>query len=329
MSSWRDLPTRIEGRHERETALSTQPDAHDARRWPIGDAPANDMIRRSFVLVAGPTGAGKTTLIEHLLRHESRTLIAARCIGDETLRQPKEVAPRDQNELRRYRKAGAAAVVEYRFPASHADLEAFFMTRFMEEYSEGVVLEGDQPFEFVDVRVFVAPALKGRSLYRRKTRDRARERAEGLRQLEKLLGSPEGTKEAVASLFGQPLAEAMSAMPSRLEETRATMLAVLEKERAALPPEPTEHWVIAPCYEGIERAQVVVVNIRTAAERRIGENLVSDLDRLRKDEAIFQDILGWRGQRIPVTAAVADLADPRDAGLKKVLTRIRRAFRTE
>jgi molybdopterin-guanine dinucleotide biosynthesis protein len=287
------------------------------------------MIRRPIVLVAGPTGAGKTTLIEHLLRHEPRTLIAAGCIRDDTLRQPSEAAPRNQENLRRYRKAGAAAAIEYRFPSSHADLEAFFMTRFMEEYSEGVVLEGDQPVEFVDVKVFVAPALKRQSLFRRKTRDRARERAISLRHFEKLLGSPEGTKQAVASLFGQPLAEAIGATPSRLEETRATMLAGLERERTAPAPEPTEHWAIARGYEGIEHAQVVVVNIRSAGERRSGEKLVSDLARLRKDEAIFQDILGWRGHRIPVTALVANLADPRDSGLKKALARIRRAFRTE
>ena len=41
----------------------------------------------------------------------------------------------------------------------------------------------------------------------------------------------------------------------------------------------------------------------------------------------IRDILGWHGHLIPITATVADLADPRDPGLKKVLARIRRTFR--
>src|SRR5437867_614012 len=191
------------------------------------------MIRRTFVLVSGPAGAGKTTLIEHLLRREQRVLIAARCIRDETLRKPKETAPRDQGELRRYRKAGAAGVAEYRFPSSHADLDAFYTTHFMEEYSEGVVLEGDRPVEFVDLEVFVTSVHpKSPSLLRRLTRDRARERSESLAQFEKLVGSPEGTRALVTQHLGKTLAEHMCD-PSRLDETRASLSAILERQLVA------------------------------------------------------------------------------------------------
>lgn len=287
------------------------------------------MIQRAFLLVTGPVGAGKTTLIEHLLRPEFRTVIVARCIRDDTLRKPQEATPRNHHELRRYRRAGAAAAVEYRFPASHADLDAFYATRFMEEYSEGVVLEGDPPVEYLDLTVFVTPVLAGQAtLFRRVTVDRTRERMKGLGQWERLLGSPKGTKELVRSHLGETLAEHMCA-PSRLEETRASMLAILQSERAAAAPDPVKRWTIAPGYEGIEHAQTVVVNVRAPGERRGAERLVEDLARLRKDEAIFQDILGWRGHRIPITAVVANLADPHDPGLKKVLARIRRSFRRE
>lgn len=288
---------------------------------------AAELIRRAFILVSGPAGAGKTTLIEHLLRYEQRPLIAARCIRDETLREPKETASRDRSELRRYRKAGAAGVVEYRFPSSHADLDAFYTTRFMEEYSEGVVLEGDQPVEFVDLKVFVTSVHpESPSLFRRETRDRARERLESLERFEKLLGSPEGTKALVTQYLSKSLAEHMCG-PSRLDETRASIYPILERERVAPAPEPTKHWVIDPAYAGIEHAQAVVVNIRSDKERRSAQRLVEALARLRQDKAIFQDILGWRGHRIPITAVIADLVDSRDSSLKKMLARTGRALK--
>lgn len=286
------------------------------------------MRQRALVLVTGPTGSGKTTLIEHLLRSERGMLMAARCIRDDSLRAPKEAVPRSHGELRRYRKAGASGVVEYRFPESHADLDAFFMTRFMEDYSEGVLLEGDPPVEYLDLTVFVAPALPGdESLFRRVKRDRARERREALERWEKLLRKPGGTKEFLVLTVGEALAESVALDSKLVDSTRASMLAGLKKERAAPPPAPTQHWAIAAGYEGIEQAQVVVVNVHNAEERPGAQRLVNDLVRLRKDEAVFQDILGWRGHRIPITAVVADLADPGDPGLKKALARVRRGFR--
>jgi len=130
----------------------------------------------------------------------------------------------------------------------------------------------------------------------------------------------------VTSYLGQALAEHMC-MPGRINETRATISAILKRERVAPAPESTKHWAIAPGYEGIEHAQAVLVNIRNPEERRGAQRLLQDLTQLRQDKAIFQDILGWRGHRIPITAVVADLADPRDSGLKKMLARIGRALK--
>jgi hypothetical protein len=301
--------------------------AHPERRSSTGAGTAAKMIRRAFILVAGATGAGKTTLIEHLLRFELRTLIAARCIRDDALGEPREMAPRDRSELKRYRGAGAAGVAEYRFPSSHADLDAFYSTRFMGDYSEGVLLEGDQPVEYVDLKVFVTSVdPRSPGLFRRATRDRAKEKLESLERFEKLLASPEGTKALVTQYLGKTLGEHMCS-PGRLEETHASMIAILEREHVAPAPEPTKHWAIAPAYTGIEHAQAVVVNIRSDKERLGAQRLVEDLARLRQDKAIFNDILGWRGHRIPITAVMANLTDSRDPGLKKMLARIGRAFK--
>ena len=70
----------------------------------------------------------------------------------------------------------------------------------------------------------------------------------------------------------------------------------------------------------------MVVNIRAEAERPRAEELVADVGRLRKEPALFEDILGTRGTRIPVTAVVANLTDPEDRGRRKAVARVRRAL---
>lgn len=72
----------------------------------------------------------------------------------------------------------------------------------------------------------------------------------------------------------------------------------------------------------------MVVNSRHGGNRRAAEALVADVVRLRKDKELAADILGIRGNRLSVTAVVADLADPNDPGRKKAIARTRRAIRS-
>jgi hypothetical protein len=74
------------------------------------------------------------------------------------------------------------------------------------------------------------------------------------------------------------------------------------------------------------------------ARKRLGEStlpalliplIVGDLGRLRKERALFNDILRGRGSKVPITAVVANLNDPKDAGLRKALARVGRALRRE
>ena len=220
------------------------------------------MKARPFVHVTGPERAGKTTFVEQVLRASGRMLLAVHCALDDRLRRPRETAPRRHAEIERYREAGATHAVEYRFPRSHADFDAFYATRFMDEYSEGVVLEGDLPVEWVDLGVFVAPPL------------------------------PAG----------------------------ATLLRCFRRDPAR------EHWAVADAYQGIERAQVVVVNVREPRDRPSAQRLLADLVRIRTDEVVARDVLRRRGSRVQITAVAANLADARDPGLKKALRRVERAL---
>ena len=112
-----------------------------------------------------------------------------------------------------------------------------------------------------------------------------------------------------------------------LDELRKTLLAKVTEARRAPPPQATEHWAIAEGYEGIQRAPVVVVNVRRHDQQEQAERMVSELKRLRKDDEVFHDVLGPRGKRTPITAVAADLSDARDPGTKKALARIKRSMR--
>ena len=135
------------------------------------------MRQRALIHVGGPPRAGKTAFVETVLAHSDANMImAVRCRRDDSLSEPREGRPRTDPELRRYPAAGACAAAQYSFPGGDDAQDAFFMAGFMEDYSEAVLLEGDNPVGFVDVTVYVAQASGGRLLVRGK-RDRTGEGA--------------------------------------------------------------------------------------------------------------------------------------------------------
>jgi hypothetical protein len=282
---------------------------------------------RALILIGGPEGAGKTTFIETVLAATGGFVLAARCVRDETLEGARESAPKADPELRRYLEAGASGAARFAFPGSDAGTDAFFMTHLMEDYSEAVLLEGDNPLGFVDLSVFIAPEPRPReSLFVRRKRERAREERAKADDMERMLRTPDGVAELLGQMLGAPIVELARRNPRLLEDTRGKLLAGIAASRKALPPKATEHWAIGERFAGIEHAQLVVVNVRGERERKNGEEIVANLARLRKDETLFNDILGFRGSKIPVTAVVANLTDARDAGRKKAIARVRRAL---
>lgn len=286
------------------------------------------MIERAFVHVGGSPGSGKTTFIEAMLAGADALTLVARCRRDDTLSQAREGAPRTDAELRRYREAGATSAAVYTFPGQLSGIDDFFMTNLMMNYSQAVVLEGDSPLGHVDLRVFVAPAPAGtEQLFVRRTRRQSPDEGAGGAALRRLLSEPGDLVEALTRVGGERLAELAVANPALVEKMRAILGEVSAEPTRASARGSEKHWRVAEAYAGIEHAGLVVVNSRHGGNRRAAEALVADVVRLRKDKELAADILGARGNRIPVTAVVADLADPTDPGLKKAIARTRRAIR--
>ena len=55
--------------------------------------------------------------------------------------------------------------------------------------------------------------------------------------------------------------------------------------------------------------------------------MLQGIARIRKEDKIFRDVIGTLGHRRPITAVVVDFSDPKDKGLRRALTRIRRVFK--
>jgi hypothetical protein len=284
--------------------------------------------QRALIHVAGAKDAGKTTFVEAILGDAAGFILAARCARDGSLRRSRESTPRSHPELLRYRAAGASGAALFRFPESDVGSDAFFMTKLMEDYSEAAILEGDNPVAFVDLAAYVAlPPPAGKTLLVRRTRDRAKKERDKAKAVERLLREPSGIAEFLGQVWGEPLAAFARQRPQLLEKVRADLLAGIAQARRAPPPKPAARWAIAEGYEGVERAQLVVVNVRSAAERERGEAVAQEVVRLRRDAAVFDDVFGFRGSKTPITVVVANLVDPEDPGRRKAVARVRRALR--
>ena len=142
-----------------------------------------------------------------------------------------------------------------------------------------------------------------------------------------MLGLPGGLEAVLARLIGPAVGEFASRQPGLVEQERRRALTELAEVRSRPVAKHRMRWAVADTYRGIERAQLVVVNIRDDTEKDTGETLLGEVGRLRKDDAVFADVMGPRGNRVPVTAVVANLTQPTDPGTKKALARILRIVR--
>ena len=271
------------------------------------------MICRNIVHVQGPPGAGKTAFVEALLGRLEHLVTCVRAERDDSLSGPVESARTRSADLRRFASAGACCVAHYRFPACRTAHEDFYLSGFMQEYSEAIIVEGDCPVAAADLAVWVGPALPaGESLLVRETRSRSSDRGVTRKSLERALDDPEEAARVLEELFGMHLSGSTSARVTGSRKKGSTRA----KKR----------WSITSSCRGIEQAQLVVVSARDESDMQRGESMLEEVARLRKDEAVFADVMGFRGTRVPITSVVARLRDSADPGLKKAVARVKRAL---
>ena len=269
------------------------------------------MIERAYIHITGPSGAGKTTLAEAVLRAFDGPTIAVRCERDDRLDEAKESKAARDPEVRRYREAGASGAARLRFPSEDEDGDSFFCSDVMTDYSKAVMIEGDCPVDYVDLEVFVAPPLPPRSALLRRVERRSPDVASSALE-EILLGI--GDRTASAAFGGSRMREAIGKAAAIYGES------FTPGSRART------FWEVAPTHRGIERAGLVVINLRKGDDRSAADRTLADVARIRSDDDVRTSILGRFAHRTKITAVVADLSDTKDAGTKKALARIKRAL---
>jgi hypothetical protein len=125
-----------------------------------------------------------------------------------------------------------------------ADPISFYETDLMSNYSEAVILEGDNPLEYADLEVFVAPVPDaGETLFaQRDVAAAQRARVDGW---ERMLSQPDGMATWMEEVMGIPVGELLRKKPRIGEDVRTKMLAGIAAARTAPPAKAVEHRAVS------------------------------------------------------------------------------------
>jgi hypothetical protein len=254
------------------------------------------MNARAVVHVDGPPGAGKTTLVETLLRDAPFEFVCIRGDRDKNARRFGAAHQEGDAELRRYADAGAYVVARVRF--GEPSIDDFFELDALSGFSDAVVVEGDLPTDFADVAIFVcAPPKDGGSLTRRR--------------------GPASSSSSRSSRRSEPSAAAglsLSKLPPSFFRSLAGR------------PAPTPI-ALPEGYEGLENAGLCIVTYRDASERDTAVRFADEITAMRADPALRRDLFGPFVKQVPATVVAADLRNPKDPGTKKAVARVGRTIR--
>src|SRR5438552_1048412 len=103
-----------------------------------------------------------------------------------------------------------------------------------------------------------------------------------------MLSQPDGMATWMHEVMSIPVGELLRVKAELGEDVRTKMLAGIAGARKAPPLKPMEHRAVSERLKAIERAGLLVVNIRDQSERASAEQLVAYVHRHRKDNAVFQ-----------------------------------------
>ncbi len=182
-----------------------------------------------------------------------------------------------------------------------------------------ILVPGELPAGFsADLEVFVAPVTPAPLLVQVPVDPAAAQQA----RMDLTLSDPDALDAVLAKLnarFGNPV--------DVDDDIRSGFAAALQAAGPTTRQQPHLHWTLSDPYAGLERAQWVVFSLVDATQRNHGEQLRRDFVRIRQDDALFDQVIGDRGFKDDVPAALIDPTNRHDPGTKALFMRLQRLLR--
>ena len=290
------------------------------------------MIDRTYTLVTGPAGSGKTSLIEALVAsNRSRWLAAIRVERVEGLVEP-TVDDEGSDETRRWEAAGDVDATLLRVPEGWTGdaidvAEAVGGSLFV---ADAIVIEGNVAFRpgELDAAVFVAPA--GGPLLVEERREVAR--IDGHTALSLALGqNPADVDDDEELPYGLNVGDVIDEDDESVEVVETIELsdevsrAIRKLLDEGAPSFQHKRWLRRDL-DDLWKADVVVVGAEDPGGTEAAGRLREEILAVRRDDALRREVTGhlrdW-----PRSCFVADLRDRKDGGTRKVVQAVKRRWR--
>ncbi|MDZ7679445.1 MAG: hypothetical protein U5K29_12955 [Acidimicrobiales bacterium] len=290
------------------------------------------MIDRSYTLVTGPAGSGKTSLIEALVAsNRSRWLAAIRVVEDDDLAEPL-VDDAGNDETRRWEAAGDVDATLLRVPEGWPG-DVTSVARAIGAPllpADAIVIEGNAAFHSREVHaaVFVAPA--GGSLLVEERREVAR--IDGQTALSLALGlNPADEDEDEELPYGLNVGDVIDeddetvVEVERIELSDEVSRAIRKLLDEGAPSYQHKRWLRRDL-EDLWKAHLVVIGAESPAAREEASRLRDEVLAVRRDGDLRREVTGHRYDW-PRSCFVADVRDRKDEGTRKVVQAVKRRWR--
>jgi len=292
------------------------------------------MIDRSYTLVTGPAGSGKTALIEALVgSNRSRSLAAIRVVEVAGLAEP-FVDPAGNDETRRWQAAGdvdaALLLVPDGWPGDAISVTEAVGASLLP--ADAIVVEGDVAFHRreLNAAVFVAPA-DGPLLVEER---REVGRIDGQTALALALGlnpADADTDQDEELPYGLNVGDVIDEDDEtvvdveRIELSDEVSLAIRTLLDEGQPTFQHKRWLRRDL-GSLAKAHLVVIGTGHRAGDEMARRLRDEILAVRRDEALRREVTGGRYDW-PRLCFVADLRDRTDDGTRKVVQAVKRRWR--
>lgn len=290
------------------------------------------MIDRSYTLVTGPAGAGKTSLVEALVgSNRSRWLAAIRVVEDGGLAEPL-VDEAGNDETRRWEASGDVDATLLRvpvgWPGDPIDVaEAIGGSLFV---ADAIVIEGNVAFQprDLDAAVFVAPA--GGSLLVEERREVGR--IDGQTALSLALGlNPTDVDDDEELPYGLNVGDVVDeddetvVEVERIELSEGVSRAIRKLLAEGAPSYQHKRWLRRDL-EDLWKAHLVVIHADGPTAHEEASGLRDEILAVRVDDALRREVTGHHYDW-PRSCFVADVRDRKDDGTRKVVQAVKRRWR--